>query len=118
MAKNVKRFREIKQLYANVTSKTNKMHSLKNLRSDSRIAASGNKKLSYSSNKGMQKKEQLVFIYRQSFYRKSATSRKIKRTIPSIFIATILIFISDVLITKCTSQIDLGEYFCACVVIY
>ena len=118
MAKNVKRFREIKQLYANVTSKTNKMNSLENSRSDSAIATSGHKKLSYSSNKGMQKKEQLVSIYRPSFNRKNATSRYIKLVTPSIFIATIFIFISDVFITKCTSQIDLGKYFCASVVTY
>ena len=118
MAKNVKRFREIKQLYANVTSKTNKMNSLENSRSDSAIATSGHKKLSYSSNKGMQKKEQLVSIYRPSFYRKNATSRNIKLVTPSIFIAAVFIFISDVFITKCTSQIDLGEYFCVSVVIY
>ena len=101
-----------------MTSKTNKMHSLENSRSDSAIATSGHKKLSYSSTKGMQEKEQLVSIYRTSFYRKNATSRNIKLVTQSIFVATIFIFISDVLITKCTSQIDLGEYFCACVVIY
>ena len=101
-----------------MTSKTNKMHSLKNLRSDSAIVTSCNKKLSYSSNKGVQKREQLASIYRKSFYRKNATSRKIKLIIPSIFIATIFIFISDVLITKCNSQIDLGEYFYGSVVIY
>ena len=85
-----------------------KMRALNDLRSDYKIVKSGNKKLSHSSNKESRREKRLIFVNKPSFFRKNAVHNIIKCNLPIIVKTSILIFVCDVLITQCSSQIDLG----------
>ena len=88
------------------------MHLLKNLRTDSEVERSDNKKLSRSSSTISKTEKRLNLINKNSFHRKYATFDSIKLKLLVIAKTLILVFICEVLITKCSSQIDLGKYRC------
>ena len=90
------------------------MHLLKNLRTDSKVERSDNKELSRSSSRIPKRDKALSFISNHTSYRKNATFDSIKLKLSVIAKTSILVFIFDVLITQCSSQIDLGKYLCYC----
>lgn len=89
-----------------------KMHLLKKLLTDSRTLKSVNKELSPSRSRIAKREKRLNPISKQTFYRKNASFDSIKLKLSVIAKTSILIFIFDVLITQCSSQIDLGKYLC------
>ena len=88
------------------------MHLLKNLRTDSKIERSDNEELSRSSSRIPKKGKRLNSMNKKSFHRKNATFDRIKLKLSVIAKTLILVFICEVLITQCSSQIDLGKYLC------
>ena len=90
------------------------MHLLKDFRRDSKIGKSDNKELSHSSSRIPKRDKRLNLISNHTSYRKNATFDSIKLKLSVIAKTSILVFIFDVLITQCSSQIDLGKYLCYC----
>ena len=110
--KNVTNFKKTNMYKRDFRNK--KMHLLKNLQTDSRIVKSDNKELSHSSSRIPKREKRLNSITKQSFHRKNASCDSITLKLSAIAKTSILIFIFDVLITQCSSQIDLGKYLCYC----